>query len=440
MMVRRMGAKRRSSAKATFLWLPWVAAALLGGSPAAALQPLEVFIAGARERNPDAQQARANLAEQNALADSSLGTHLPGVSVKGTYYRNQYEVQLSLPAPAEQTILIQPHDQWIGNATLNVPLVDLAGFRRTKAARTNAESSERTLAATGLAVEGQTVQDYYQLLANLALVATAQNYLEVSRENLRLTEAKLRAGAATRLDVDRAQADVETQVQQLAAAMLQVALAARDLQSTTSIAPDLSSTVEIIDDLHSEPDLSTFEADLPNVPSVLAAVTATRAAQQQADAAKLALLPAIAGSVTEFATNAPGFEPSRWYYQAAINATWAFDLTYVANIRGSDAAAAAAEARELKARLNAGDAIHRYWNTVLANIAQSRSARAGRDASVHAAEQARVQYQAGTATQLDLLQAQRDAFRAEVTRIQNDANLLNARAQLRLAAGRSLVR
>ena len=440
MMVRRMRTKRRSTAKATFLGLPSVAAVLLGASPAPALQPLEVFIAGARERNPDAQQARANLAEQSALADSSLGTHLPGVSVKGTYYRNQYEVQLSLPAPAAQTILIQPHDQWSGNATLSVPLVDLAGFRRTRAARTNAESYEHTLAATGLAVEGQTVQDYYQLLANVALVATAQNYLEVSRENLRLTEAKLRAGAATRLDVDRAQADVETQVQQLAAAKLQVALAARDLQSTTSIVPDLPSTVEIIDDLHPEPDLSTFEADLPNVPSVTAAAAATRAAQQQADAAKLALLPAIAGSFTEFATNSPGFEPSRWYYQAAINATWAFDLTYVANIRGSDAAAGAAEARELKARLNAGDAIHRYWNTVLANIAQSRSARAGRDASVHAAEQARVQYQAGTATQLDLLQAQRDAFRAEVTRIQNDANLLNARAQLRLAAGRSLVR
>jgi outer membrane protein TolC len=77
---------------------------------------------------------------------------------------------------------------------------------------------------------------------------------------------------------------------------------------------------------------------------------------------------------------------------------------------------------------------------VLADIAQSRSARAGRDASVHAAEQARVQYRAGTATQLDLLQAQRDAFRAEVTRIEDDANLLNARAQLRLSAGQSLLR
>lgn len=435
-----MRAKLRLAAKARPFGLSFIAAALLAASPAAALQPLDVFIAGARERNPDAQQARANLAEQNAQADFSLGKQLPGVSVKATYLRNQYQVQLTVPIPPEQTFLIQPRDQWIGTATITVPLVDLASFRRIAAARTNAESYERTLAATGLAVEGQAIQDYYQLLANVALVATAQNYLEVSRENLRLTEAKLRAGTATRLDVDRAQADVEQQVQQLAAAKLQVALAARDLQSTTSIVPDLSSTVELTDDLHSEPDLSTFEADLPNVPSVAAATAATRAAQQQADAQKLALVPAIAGSFTEYNTNAPGFEPARWYWQATVYASWAFDLTYVANIRGSDASAAAARARELKARLNAGDAIHRYWNTVLAAIAQSRSARAGRDASVHAAEQARVQYQSGTATQLDLLQALRDAFRAEVTRIQDDANLLNARAQLRLSAGRSLLR
>ena len=435
-----MTTKLRLAANARRPMLPWIAVPVLAATPAMALQPLDEFIAAARERNPDAQQARANLDEQNAAADFSLGKKLPGVSARGTYTRNQYEVQLTLPIPPEQTILITPRDQWTGNATLTVPLVDLANFWRISAARTNAKSYERAVAATGLAVEGQTVQDYYQLLANLALVPTAVNYLEVSRENLRLTEAKLRAGAATRLDVDRALADVEQQVQQLASAKLQVALAARDLQSTTSIAPDLSTAVEFTDDLHAEPDLSTFEDDLPNVPSVAAATTATRSAEQQADAQKLALLPSIAGNFTEFATNAPGFEPSHWYYQATINAIWAFDLTNVANIRGSDAAAAAARARELKARLNAGDAIHRYWNTVLANIAQSRSARAGRDASVHAAEQARVQYQAGTATQLDLLQAQRDAFRAEVTLLQTDANLLNARAQLRLAAGRSLIR
>ena len=413
-----------------------IVAALLAGSPAMALQPLDVFIKAARERNPDAQQASANLAQQNAQAQVSLGRQLPGISARATYQRNQYEGSVQLPG---QTLTIQPFNQRSADVTLTVPLVDLANFRRIAAANTNADSFARALEATRLAVEGQTVQDYFQLLANLALVATARDYLNVSRESLRLTEAKLRAGTATRLDVDRAVADVEQQVQQLASAQLQVALVARDLQSATSITPDISSAEELNDDLHAEPELSVFEVDLPNVPSVKSAAAATRAAEQQADAEKLALLPSFAGTFTEFGTNAPGFEPSRWYWQAAIVATWSFDWTNVGNIRASDAAADASRAHGLRVRLDAGDAIHRFWQTVAANIAQSRSARAQRDAAVHALEQARVQYRAGTATQLDLLQAQRDAFRAEVTRIQDDANLINARAQLRLSTGRSLL-
>src|SRR5258708_14560930 len=85
-------------------------------------------------------------------------------------------------------------------------------------------------------------------------------------------------------------------------------------------------------------------SDLPNVPSVTAAVFATRAAQQQADSYKLALLPSFAGTITQYNTNAPSFEPSRWYYQAAITPSWTFDLTYVANIRTYNAGAAAATA------------------------------------------------------------------------------------------------
>ena len=411
------------------------AVASLLASPAMALQPLEVFLSAARDRNPDAKVASAELDQQKADALTALGRQLPGIAVRGSYYRNQYETSISAGGPP---IVVQPKDQWAGTATLNVPLIDLAQFQRIAAANTNADSYARRLEATRLSVEGQTVQDYYQLLANLALVTTAEQYLEVSKENLRLTLTKLHAGAATRLDVDRATADVETQVQQLASAQLQVALVARDLQSATSVTPELSA-VELSDDLHPERELSYFENQLPGVPSVTAAVAATHAADQLATAQKLALLPTIAGSFTEFATNAPGFEPSNWYWQIALTASWTFDLTNIGNIQSFNAAAAATQATEEKTRLSAGDAIHRYWQTVLAGIAQSRSARAGRDAATHASEQARVQYLAGSATQLDLLQAQRDAFSAEVTRIQTDANLLNARAQLRLAAGRSLV-
>jgi outer membrane protein TolC len=417
--------------------LQLTAAALLAAPPATALQSLEVFLKAARERNPDAQQASANLAQQNAQALVALGRQLPGVAVQGNYLRNQRDVTIQIPG---RTVEIQPLIERSLTATATVPLVDLANFLRIAAANTNAESFVHTLEATRLTVEGQTVQDYYQLLANIALVAAARTYLDVSRENLRLTEAKLRAGTATRLDVDRAVADVEVQVQQLAAAQLQVSLSARDLESRTSITPDISSAQELTDDLHSEAELSVFEGNLPNVPSVKAAVSATRAAQQQAAADKFTLVPSIAGTFTETGTNAPGFQPTNWWWQATITGTWSFDLTTVGNIRSSDAAADATRAHELRVRLDARDAIHRFWQTVAANIAQSRSARAQRDAAVHASDQARVQYRAGTATQLDLLTAQRDAFNAEVTRIQDDANLLNARAQLRLAAGSSLIR
>ena len=113
--------------------------------------------------------------------------------------------------------------------------------------------------------------------------------------------------------------------------------------------------------------------------------------------------------------------------------------TVFANIRRQDARADAERAREARTFLSSGDAIHQQWNTVVAGIARSRGARAGRQAAFEAAAQAQTRCAVGNVTQLDLLQAQRDAFIADVNRIQADAELANARAQLRLASGRSLV-
>ena len=409
--------------------------------PSLALQPVEAFVAGARQRNPDELEARANLSQQRAQADSTLGRVLPGVSARGSYTRNQYGSQIDVAAPGQppQVVTIVPQNQWDGTATLRVPLIDLAGFRRVGAARTTAESFGHQLDSTRLVVEGQVVQDYYQVVANLALVTASQTALEVSREGLRLAQARYQAGTAAALEVDRARADVEQQFQQLAAAELQVALASRALESTSNVKPDLSTTVPLSDDLRPEPELATFEAGLGRLPAVLTASTSTQAAEKQADAQRLALAPSIAGTFTEHGTNAPGFTSHDWTYQAALTLTWNLDLTSFADIRVQDAAVEAARARELRAVLAAGDAIHREWNTVAAGIARSRSARAGREAATHAAAQARERYRAGTITQLDLLQAQRDAFNAEVSRIQADADLVNARVQLRLSSGRSLL-
>ena len=405
---------------------------LLHAAPARALQPLDAFLASARTSSPDALEAQASLAQQQAQADLTLGRVLPGVTARASITRNQYE-------STAFGFTVVPLIQRDVFATLTVPLIDLAGFERTAAAKTFANAADRQLAAAQLQVQAQVVQDYYQLVANLALGTAAQKALDVSRESLRLAKSRYDAGSGPVLDVDRATADVEQQTQQVAVTGLQVALAARALESASGLAPDASSTVPLDDDLHAEPALASLISEVDGLPAVAAAKESTRAAEQQASAQRFAFLPTLAGSFSERGTSSPGFIGHNWTWQALLFLNWQLDFTVPANLHVQDALADAARARELRARLFARDAIHRQWETVSASIARSKSARAGRTAAAHAAEQARDRYQAGAITQLDLLQAQRDLFSADVSRIQADADLINARAQLKLAAGTSLL-
>jgi len=394
---------------------------------AAALQPVEVFAKASRAQSPDALEARAALSLRQAEATLALGRQLPGISLQGAYARNQYE------SP------VKPQDQVGATAILNVPLVDLAAFQRIAAARTGAQAAAHQLEATRLQIEAETVQDYYQLVASQALVAASKQQLQVARQNLQITIDRYRAGSAAVLDVERGRADVELQVQQLAAAELNVELAARALQSVSGVEPDLSEPLVLADDLHEERPLDEFSRSLKGLPSVKAASARRYAAEQQVRAEQLDFVPALSGNLSERYANQPLPGTHRWNAQAALTLGWSFDLTTLAGIDAQKASVDAARAGELRTRLAAGDTIHRYWNTVVAGLARSRSARAQHAAAAHAADLARDRYRAGAATQLDLLQAQRDAFSAEVTRIQADADLVNARTLLRLAAGRSLV-
>jgi outer membrane protein TolC len=404
-----------------------------------ALQPLKEFMQSARQQNPDNAEARANLSQQQAQEDVALGRVLPGVSAKGNYTRNQYQSSISVPldpASPPQNIVITPYNQWNGSATVSVPLVDLANFQRIAAAKTGTEASAKQAEATGLQVQSTVVQDYFQLLANLALVVSSQRALEVAQASLRLTQAQLDAGRSTLLDVDRATAEVARQAQLLESARLQVSLGARALGSASGLAPESLTPVAFEDDLHPEPSLDAFSPPDPELPAIAAAMKNREAAEQQARAQRFTFLPSISGNFTEYGTNTPGFLGHNYYWQAGVGFAWQMDLTNFANVRSQDAAAGAARAREQRARLSARDAIHRFWNTVQADIANSQSARAQAKASEHAARLARDRYEVGAALQLDLLQAQRDAYSADVARIQSDADLANARAQLRLAAGR----
>jgi outer membrane protein TolC len=346
-----------------------------------------------------------------------------------SYTRNQWDVSFG-------GLAVLPRDQREAGATLSVPLIDLAKFARISAANRTAEAAAHRQEAVARETEARTVQLYYQLAADLELVEVARKALEVVRFNLETTEKAARAGTVTALDVQRASVEVERQTQQLTSAELEVKLVARALASGTGVAADTRTAPPLSDDLRREPPLERYAASAPSTPALRAAGAERSAAERDATAQHLALLPTLGGSFNERYTNATGFlNGHHEAYAATVSLIWAVDFTSAPAIRSRNADAAAARAREEQARLTVGDAIFGAWSTIDADIARSRSARIQAAVSARAAEVARTRYRSGVGTQLELIQADRDAFAAEAARIQSDADLLNARQQLRLVSG-----
>jgi outer membrane protein len=415
--------------------------ALFVTCPAAALalQPLPSFVESARGFNPDTKAAMAQKAVREAQATAVLGQTLPSLQARLALTRNQYNVvfdfPLNGPAAPPTRLTISPYNQIDGRVTLSVPLINLASFVNVTAANHGADASREQAKAVALQVEAQVVQTYFQLVADQALVAAAKKALDVAQENVRLTQEQVTAGRAATLDLDRAQANLEQQRQALVQAELGVALAARALTSASGLQPEVGAPVALSDDLHEEAPLDTFQRPSGDLPAVAAAVEARRSAESAATAQELALVPALNGSFIEQGTNATALLGHEFVYAAILALTWQLDVTTFANISAQSSAADVARAQQERTELAARDDIYRTWATVGSAIARSRSARAEQQAATHAASLAQARYEVGGATQLDLLQATRDAFGADVSRISADADLANARLQLRLAAG-----
>src|SRR5262249_42235390 len=154
-----------------------------------------------------------------------------------------------------------------------------------------------------------------------------------------------------------------------------------------------------------------------------AALEARAAARSASATWAAALAPTVAASATERLTNATGFTGHVASATAGVTAAWSIDPpTYLA-AQAPGAARAPAQARAARAAQAARDTLHSAWQEVRADVARARAAKAEAEASARAAKLARERYLAGSATQLDVLQAGRDAFASEVARIQADADL-----------------
>ncbi|MDB4969776.1 MAG: outer rane efflux protein [Myxococcales bacterium] len=410
-------------------------------APAQALQPLAEFLAGARTASVDNREAAMTAVEQQEEALVALGRELPDVLVRGTYTRNQFAAVFPVqaqPGGPTMNLTIQPYDQWDLFLQADAPLIDFAGWARARATHRAAKAARYNVRATALEVQKQVARQYYTLIGADALRGSAQRTLAAAQSNAELTRERRAGGVATALDVERAQAEVERARQNIADAELQSELARRALTTLTGV----TASAEIggsEDDLHAEAPLEKWEATPEaTIPTLAAAAEQARSAATNARAARLSLIPTLTATFVERVTNATSFTGQPNYFTFTLNANWRLDLTTIASIRVQSALAQISRIREQRTRLAVRDQIYEAWQRTRTGIIKSQAARAQARAADLAAQFATERYTNGAGTQLDVVQAQRDAFAAQVGRVQADADLAFARTLLRLTAGVSI--
>jgi|CXWL01.1.fsa_nt_gi outer membrane protein TolC len=334
-------------------------------------------------------------------------------------------------------IIIAPGDQFDATFRFDLPLIDTTRwFRASAAAHSSAAAAERDLAAADLA-RRQVIGAWYGYAAALKVRESALRSVSVAEAQLKLQEVREKAGSITELELLRTRAEVQRNRQVVADTENVVAVSRRTLNTLTGIDPGEAAGLPD-DDLSAEPALEELEKNLDALPAVRAAEKDVQAASRISTAAKLAAVPVIGAQFTERITNATGFAGKTAIYNAGLNLTWRLEVPAVMAMDAQGHAQATAVLVSERARLAARDLIHADWQRLKAALIKVQAAQAQVEAARRADQVAHDRYAVGAATQVDVIQAERDLFGAEVGQIQSRTELASARLSLRLSSGRPL--
>lgn len=382
---------------------------------------LERLLQSAHDNNADLASARAALAQARSQVDEARARLLPSFTATGTYTRNEIQVQVALSETRVATIT--PYDQLDARFAVTVPIVDASSWASFLSAEAAADASEGQADGAQDDVDVAVTQLYYQLVAGRAMAESARRSLTTAEQSLAYVTARHEAGVAPTAELARAQAEVFRGQQSVQEADLAVTLAERNLNYVAGVnlhgvaLEPLAPAGEV----HTEP-LETYLDAVTDVPSVRNARLTALAAERAVHGAWLAFVPSVSATAAERVTNAAGFGAAN-SWSIAVQASWSLDFLRPAQIGTRDAALAAARARLERTEQQARYQLEDAWTRAHALEARARAAEAALAATQRAADDTRARYETGVASQLELVQADRDLFAAEVVRIQALADL-----------------
>jgi outer membrane protein TolC len=419
-----------------------VMAVMVAASPAlaadsAAELTLDQALALARRANRSLVVERARLAQAQTNIEQAWSALFPTVAAQGKYTRNYKQVELMFgPEP----LVFQPGNQLDGIVTATVPLIAPAAYPALEAVKKNVSASEANLEAAETSVLFSVAQTFYAAAIADEVLVARRSSIEVARATLGNAQTRFSAGTVTKVDVARAELALvraqqlerearygQEQTYRALATLIQASAPFRvrtppPPQSRASAASGGGGEVDAALQLRPEFRALQLSVDAAN-------------AQRRAQGWRWAPTLSAFGNARRF--NYDNFAGDR--YAWAVGGQLDFVL-YDGGVRDALRHQAAAQAAEARARAEV------LRDTIRDDLANSRrlletkaSAREAAERSVSLAretlELVRTQYEAGSATQVDLLQAQDSLVAAREALAQAHFDLAVADLTLRRAAG-----
>jgi outer membrane protein TolC len=454
------------------------------GPAPARLLTLDEALSLARRNNRDLAQAKARVDQAHAGIETARAALLPVVTAQGKYTHNNRSVILDFtdtntltmkqaklaadvgkaareavlqtdptlatsiaqdgldiqnfiathpnasPFGSSNQTIIQQQEQLDFVMAATVPLLVPYAYPALMAQKKNTESARQTLSATDATVLFATAQAYYACAGTDELVVARQHAVAVAQKGLDNAKARLEAGVVNRVEVTRAELQLVRSQQALLETLDTQASAYRSLATIMNFHEPVrvENTQRPVATEDMGVDRLTAEA-LKLRPEFRAYELTISANDSTVASNKWRWAPQLSAFGNVRAFNYPGFSGDHYAWAVGIQLDWTL---YDGGLRDAQRHLAWAQRQENVAKLEllrdqVADDVFNASRTVKTKRSAVRTAERSVQLSKETLDLVTVQHEAGTATQLDLLQAQDALVSAEVA-------LAQARFDLALGA------
>lgn len=400
---------------------------------------LDEALARAKKSSRSLLAERERLAQARTNLDQAWSVLFPVVTTQGKYTHNYKQADLDFgglfrAAGLMTTSNIPPvtilrQEQLDASINATLPLLAPAAYPALNAVKSNVAASEATLEASETSILFAVAQAFYGCAVTDEVLLARRSSIEVAQATLTNAQTRFSAGTVTKVDVDRAELALlraEQSEREAAEARRQAYRALTTLMGVSEgaggagpsdratgsgdfkVRPPAppSGTVPVAAPQPLTP--GGLAETLQLRPEFRALELTSKSANLQADAYLWKWAPSLSAFAQARIGNYVGFTGDRYSWAVGAQLDW---VLFDGGTRDAQRRLADAQAREASARAQVlSDSIRDDLANSRGQLVTKRSAQETASRQVALAQETlsliRTQYEAGTATQIDLLQAQ----------------------------------